>query len=158
MDKSSLMIGTLLFVIFMFPIIYVLRKQKSIEAKQKKALNTIAGKHGLKLDKFETIGHLSLGLDSSNKILVAIDPKMEIDHLVIDLKKVSKVNISKNTLRVDSNKERIIHLGLQLAEQNSSKVTELVFYDEEDYESTDADIRLHEAKKWDEIIHKNMAV
>ncbi len=152
------MIGTLLLVIFMFPIFYVLLQQRSKEAKQIKALNTIAAKQGLNLDKFAIIGHLSLGFDSSNKILLTIDPKTEVDHEIIDLKKISRVNILKNTLRVDSNKERIIHLGLQLTERNSSKITELVFYDEEDYESTDADIRLHEAKKWDEIIHKNMAV
>ena len=158
MDKTSLMIGTLLFVIFMFPIIYVLLKQRSKEAKHRKELNKIATENGLTLDKFETFGHLSLGLDSSNKILVAIDPKMEVNHAVIDLKKVSRVNISKNTLRGESNKERIIHLGLQLADQNSAKITELVFYDEEDYESTDAEIRLHVAMKWDEIIQKNIAV
>lgn len=59
----------------MFPILYVVLKQKATESKIKKELDKIALKNGLKLDKFETFGHLSLGLDSSQKKLVIIDPK-----------------------------------------------------------------------------------
>ncbi|MDR5591433.1 hypothetical protein [Christiangramia sp. SM2212] len=158
MDKSSIMIGTFLLVIFMFPILYVLLKQKSREAKFKKELNKLASENGLVLDRFETFGHLSLGLDSTNKKLVVIDPKSEIDHEVIDLKKVNKINLAKRTQKGENRKERIIHLGIEIAEMNSPKLTEIVFYDEDDYESTDAEIRLHEAKKWDDLLHKNLAI
>lgn len=143
-------------LIFMFPIFYVLIKQKSKEAKFKRELNKLASENGLKLDRFETIGHLSLGLDSSNKKLVIIDTKTEVNHEIIDLKKVKQVYLATKTLR-EASKERIIHLGLEISNQNSSKITEIIFYDEEDYESTDADIRLQEAKKWDELLQKNLA-
>lgn len=157
MDKTSLMIGTLLFVVFMFPIIYVLLKQKSNETKHKKALNKIASDQGLKLDKFETYGHLSLGLDSSAKKLIVIDPKIAEQPEVIDLKNVSRVNISKTLQPGSRNKERIIHLGLEISDKNSKKTTEITFYDEDDYESIDAEIRLNEARQWDEILQKNLA-
>jgi len=150
------MIGIALLLVFMLPILYVLIKQKSREANFKRELNKLASANGLKLDRFETIGHLSLGLDTSSKKLVIIDPKTEVDHEVIDLKKVRQVSLAKKTLR-ESSKERIIHLGLEIADQNSAKITEIVFYDEDDYESTDADIRLQEAKKWDDLLQKNLA-
>lgn len=156
MDKTSLMIGTLLLIVFMFPILYIVLKQKSKEAKFRKELNRLAAENGIKLDKFETIGHLSLGLDSSSKKLVIIDPKTEVDHEIIDLKNVSQVHLAKKTLR-EASKERIIHLGLEIADLNSRKITEIIFYDEDDYESTDAEIRLNEARKWDDILQKNLA-
>ena len=157
MDKSSLMIGTLLFFIFMFPIIYVLLKQRSKEVKLKKELTELASANELKLDKFETFGHLTLGLDSTKKMLLVLDPKMDVDHRVIDLKKISQVRITKNTLREQTRKERIIHLGLELADHDSSKITEIIFYDEDDHDSTDAEIRLNEAKRWDDLLQKNLA-
>lgn len=156
MDKSSLMIGTLLFVVFMFPIIFALVKQKSKESKNKKALDKIASDNGLKLDRFETYGHLSLGLDSSAKKLIVIDPLVIEQPEVIDLKNVSRINISKTLQPGDRTKERIIHLGLEISDKTSEKTTEIIFYDEDDYESTDAEIRLIAARKWDEILQKNL--
>ncbi|WP_156888583.1 hypothetical protein [Christiangramia echinicola] len=158
MDKSSLMIGTMLFFIFMFPIIYVLLNQRSKEAKLKKELIELASTNDLKLDKFETLGHLTLGLDSTKKMLLVLDPKMDVDRRVIDLKEISQVRITKNTLREQSKKERIIHLGLELADRDTSKITEIIFYDEDDHDSTDAEIRLNEAKRWDDLLQKNLAV
>lgn len=157
MDKFSIMIGTVLLIVFMFPIIYVLVKQKSKEAKLKNEVKTLASQHGLNIDRFETFGHLSLGLDSNNKKLVVLDPKTEIDHEIIDLKKVNKINLAKRILKDENRKEHIIHLGLEILERDSARLTEIVFYDEDDYESTDAEIRLHEAQKWDDILQKNLA-
>ena len=152
------MIGTLLFFIFMFPIMYVLLNQRSKQAKLKKELNALAAANELKLDKFETFGNLTLALDSSKKMLLVIDPKMAVDREVIDLKKISQVRITKNTLREPTRKERIIHLGLELADCDSAKITEIVFYDEEDYDSIDAEIRLNEARRWDDLLQRNLAI
>ena len=151
------MIGTLLFVIFMFPIIYVLLNQKFNGTKLKREFNKIAAAHNLQLDTFETIGHLSLGLDSLNKKLVIIDPTINKENEVIDLTKINQVRILQNTLREATRKERIVHIGLELVDPSMSKITEIVFYDEDDYESTDAEIRLHNARKWDHLLQKNLA-
>jgi len=157
MDKSSITIGTLLFVIFMFPIFYVLLNQKSRERKFKSELNKLASENRLKIDQFESFGHLSLGLDSINKKLLVIESDAKIAHKIIDLNHVSQVNLEKKTLKAGASKERIVHLGLEIFNKSSADTTEILFYDEDDYESTDADIRLHTARRWDELIQKNLA-
>ena len=157
MDKSSIAIGTILFVIFMFPIFYVLLNQKSRERKFKSELNKLASENGLKIDQFESFGHLSLGLDSNNKKLLVIEADSKIARRLIDLNHVKQVHLEKKTLKAGASKERIVHLGLEIFNKNSSEATEILFYDEDDYESTDADIRLHTARRWDELIQKNLA-
>jgi hypothetical protein len=157
MDKSSLIIGTLLLVVFMFPIFYMLYQQKAKELKTKKILEKTASENQLKLDKFETYGHLSLGLDSTARKLMIFDLKVSLEPQVIDLKKMSKVYLSSILQPGRPAKEKIIHLGLQLEEIDTSKITEIIFYDEEDPESIDAEIRLNQARKWDELLQKNLA-
>lgn len=154
MDKYSILIGTLLFALFMFPIFYVIYIQKSKEASIRKTLNRAARENQLNLDKFETFGHLSLALDSNAKKLLVFDSKESSEPKLIDLRKVSNIQLSKILHPGRSKKERIIHLGLQIADIGNSSITEIIFYDEDDYESTDADIRLNNALKWDELIKR----
>jgi|GEM_PF-933901 len=160
MDKTSLIIGGLLFIAFMFPIVYVLIKQKSQENKNKKLLSDIASKNNLKLDKSETFGHLCLGLDSSRKKLVIIEYGDLENSKIVDLSKVDQIRIAKKletSFSGSIKKEKIVHLALELAGEKQRKLAEITFYDEDDYDSTDAEIRLHEAKKWDDLLHKNLA-
>lgn len=158
MDKSSILIGTLLFGLFMIPIIYVIIFQKNKEAAIRKKLNKVAALNAIKLDKFETFGHLSLALDTAAKKLLVYDSKTSSEPRVIDLRKVSNIQLSKILHPGRSKKERIKHLGLQIVDFSSSDITEIIFYDEDDYESTDAEIRLNDARKWDELLKQNMAV
>lgn len=160
MDNSSLFIGILLFAAFMFPIVFVLIKQHNKDKKHQNFLNKIALENNFKLDTIEAYGHLSLGLDSQSKKLIIVDFKEGSEFDIIDLKKVSQVRLLKKLLPASyssSKKEKIIHLSLCLENKNASKITEITFYDEDDEDSTDADIRLNDAKKWDSILQKNMA-
>ncbi|MGA8855306.1 MAG: hypothetical protein WB492_14120 [Christiangramia sp.] len=160
MDTTSLIIGILLFIAFMFPILYVLLKQKSKENKNKKLLNTIATKNDLNLDRTETFGHLSLGLDSSKKKLVIIEYGNVENSNIVDLTKVDQIRIAKKletSFSGNIKKEKIVHLALELAGEKQNKLAEITFYDEDDYDSTDAEIRLNEAKKWDDLLQKNLA-
>ncbi len=157
MDKSSILIGTVLFALFMLPIIYIIIAQKAKEGNIRKKLNRIATDNNLLLDKFETYSHLSLGLDSKAKILLVYDSNQSAEPRLIDLKKVSNITLSKTLHPGKSRKERIIHLGLLIEDVEKSGITEITFYDEDDYESTDADIRLNDARKWDELLKKNLA-
>ena len=135
MDKTSLIIGMLLFLAFMSPIAYVLLKQKSQEAGNRKNLNKIALANNLSLDKMETIGHLSLGLDSNLKKLIVLEYSSLETAKVVDLKKVDQVRIAKR-LETDHSgkikKEKIIHLALELAGKKQSNLAEITFYDEDD--------------------------
>ncbi|AVR44898.1 hypothetical protein C7S20_06245 [Christiangramia fulva] len=145
----------------MFPILYVLIKQNSNEKKHNKFLQKIAEEHRLKFDKTGTYGPLSLGLDTNNKKLVVVEFRGSADYDIFDLKDVKNVKITKKMLPAGysaSKKERIIYLSLDLENKYASKITGITFYDEEDEESIDADIRLNDAKIWDTLIHKNLAV
>lgn len=161
MDNISLMLGIFLLVLFIFPIVYVLVKQHSKDSKNKNLLNKVAESNNLKLDHIENIGHTSLGLDSyAHKLVVLEFGDMEKAR-VIDLKAMDQIRVAKKIERAmqgDVRKERIIHLGLEFSNKNAAQATEVTFYDEDDYDSTDADIRLHEANKWDALLHKNIAV
>lgn len=96
MDITSLIIGLGLFVLFMFPIVYVLVKQNSKERKQAKALKKIAAENQLELDVINIYGSLALGLDTRNKRLIRIEEGAHEATEVIDLTAVSSVNLSKN--------------------------------------------------------------
>ncbi len=161
MNNTSLLIGSILFGLFMFPILYVLIKQNSNEKKHRKFLQKISEEHHLKFDKIGAYGHLSLGLDTENKKLVVVEFRGNADYDIIDLKNVSNVKITKKMLPAgysSSKKERIIYLSLDLENKQASKITGITFYDEDDEESIDADIRLNDVKTWDNLIHKNLAV
>lgn len=160
MDQTSLIIGGLLFIAFMFPIVYILIKQRSQETKNKNLINNIASRNNLKLDKTQTFGHLSLGLDSSQKKLVVLEYGDIENSNIVDLKKVNQIRIAKKletSFSGNIKKEKIVHLALELAGEKQSKLVEITFYDEDDYDSTDAEIRLNEAKKWDDLLQQNLA-
>lgn len=160
MDITSLSIGLLLFAAFMLPIVYVLIKQKSKENQNIKNLNLVASRNEITLDKTETFGHLSLGLDSSHKKLIALEYNQVENARIYNLKEVNEIRITQK-LETDFSgkikKERIIHIALELSGNSENKLDEITFYDEDDYDSTDAEIRLHEAKKWDDLLQKNLA-
>jgi len=160
MDKISLIIGIALFAAFIFPIAYILIKQKSEQNKNRKLITVIASKHHLKLDKTETFGHISLGLDSSQKKLVILEYRDTQNLKIIDLTKVDNIKIAKKletNFSGDIKKEKIVHLALEFAGKKQGKLAEITFYDEDDYDSTDAEIRLNEAGKWDDILQKNLS-
>jgi len=160
MDKISLIIGIALFAAFIFPIAYILIKQKSKETKNRSFLTNIASKNNLKLDKMETFGHVSLGLDSSQKKLVILEYGDTQNSKIIDLTKVDQIKIAKKletSFSGDIKKEKIVHLALEFAGKKQAKLAEITFYDEDDYDSTDAEIRLNEAGKWDDILQKNLS-
>lgn len=161
MDNTSLWLGILLLGLFMGPILFVILRQGSIEKKHQKFLQKIAEEHKLKFDKTGAYGHLSLGLDSEQKKLVAVEFRGNADYDIIDLKEVGNVRITKKMLPAGysaSKKERIIYLSLDLENKHASKITGITFYDEDDEESIDADIRLNDAKTWDTWLHKSLAV
>jgi len=160
MDKISLIIGIALFAAFIFPIAYILIKQKSEQNKNSKLITVIVSKHNLKLHKTETFGHISLGLDSSQKKLIILEYRDTQNPKIIDLTKVDNIKIAKKletSFSGDIKKEKIVHLALEFAGKKQSKLAEITFYDEDDYDSTDPEIRLNEAGKWDDILQKNLS-
>ncbi|MAM17622.1 MAG: hypothetical protein CME35_01470, partial [Gramella sp.] len=77
---------------------------------------------------------------------------------VIDLTTVSSVNLSKKSENIVINKikkDRIQKLSLDL-QNGQQQVSEIIFYSEEDEDDIDAEIRLNDARKWDDLLRKAM--
>ena len=115
----------------------------------------------MKLDQIEVTNSLLLGLDSSSKKFLVIDPKDHSKYDVIDLKNVSQSTVSKSGHQQkigNKSKLALTHIGLELLKNNSKeKIKEVVFYDENDNDSMDADAQLFIANKWDNLIRKNLS-
>lgn len=52
-------------------------------------------------------------------------------------------------------KDRIQKLSLDL-QNGQQQVSEIIFYSEEDEDDIDAEIRLNDARKWDDLLRKAM--
>lgn len=103
-------------------------------------------------------GSLALGLDTRNKRLIRIEEGAHEATEVIDLTAVSSVNLSKKSENMVINKikkDRIQKLSLDL-QNGQQQVSEIIFYSEEDEDDIDAEIRLNDARKWDDLLRKAM--
>jgi len=161
MENSSVLMGIGLLILFVGPIIYMIIAHAAKEKKTIKLLNTLATQHQMKLDQIEVTNSLLLGLDSSSKKFLVIDPKDHTKYDVIDLKNVSQSLLSKSGHQQkigNKSKMALTHIGLDLLKSNSKeKIKEVVFYDEDDNDSMDADAQLFIANKWDNLIRKNLS-
>lgn len=161
MDTISLILGLFLFILFVLPIVYVIVKQKSKDSKSQKMLLNLASENNMQLDKIEIIGHTMLGYDSNSRKLMVIEYGNFRDFRLINLNEVDEIRIAQKVEKAMQGairKERIVHLGLEFCSRNLSIPTEITFYDEDDYDSTDADIRLNDARKWDALLQPKIAV
>lgn len=161
MENASVIMGVALLAIFVGPIIYIILSHSLKEKKVKKRLNTLAAEHNMTLEQIEVTGSLLLGLDSTTKKFLVIDPKDHSKYEVIDLKIVGMSLVSKlGHQQQIGNKSKLAltHIGLELLKRNSKeKLKEVVFYDEDDNDSMDADAQLFIANKWDNLIRKNLS-
>ena len=161
MEKASVLMGIGLLALFVGPILYMIVAHAAKEKRTLKLLNSLATQHQMKLDQIEVNNSLLLGLDSNSKKFLVIDPKDHSKYEVIDLKNVSQslVSTSGHQHKIgNKNKLALTHIGLDLLKNNSKeKIKEVVFYDEDDNDSMDADAQLFIANKWDNLIRKNLS-
>ncbi len=161
MENTSVLMGIGLLILFVGPILYMIIAHATKEKKTLKLLNNLAAQHQMKLDQIEVTNSLLLGLDSNTKKFLVIDPKDHSKYEVIDLKNVNKSLVSKTGHQQkigNKSKLALTHIGLELLRNNSNeKVKEVVFYDEDDNDSLDADAQLFIANKWDNLIRKNLS-
>lgn len=161
MENSSAIMGIALLALFVVPIIYMIVSQSTKEKKVNKRLHSLATEHNMKLDQIEITNSLLLGLDSTTKKFLVIDPTDHLKYEVIDLKNIGQSVVTKSGHQQkigDKNKLALTHIGLELLKNNSKeKVKEVIFYDEDDNDSLDADIQLFIANKWDGLIRKNLS-
>ena len=161
MDKSSVIIGLLLIVIFVGPILYMILKQSNKNNKRLKNLKDLGSQNSLNLDQLEMTNSLLLGLDSASKKLIIVEPKNNMQYDIIDLREINQSLVSKKTLpHVTGKKEdtAITHISLDLIQKHPKVTrTEIIFYDEDDDTSYNAETQLVLANKWDQLIKSNLS-
>ena len=161
MDFKSVEIGIALVLLFIVPIFYMIYRQSTKDKRRLKKLKDLSAQNQMTLDHYELSNSLLLGLDSSSKKLIVVEPKNAMEFDVIDL---SKINVSAIAKRSDAEtnkhtgKAPIIKICLELIKNNpKQKVNEIVFYDEDDETNMDADVQLVLANKWDKLIRMNLS-
>lgn len=161
MDFISAEIGIVLILLFIAPIFYMIYWQSTKDKRRLKKLNDLSAQNLMKLDHYELSNSLLLGLDSSSKKLIIVEPQNAMEFDVIDLSKIDVSAIAKKS-HAETNKHTgkapLIKICLELLKNNpKQKVTEIVFYDEDDETSMDPDVQLVLANKWDKLIRMNLS-
>ena len=160
MDTSSIAIGVILMLLFVGPILYLIIKQNSKDKSKLKNLKSLSDQHQMELDEIEITNGLMLGLDIKSKKLLVVEPQNNMQYDVIDLKKINLSHISKKgEPKVNGGKElSVTHISLELIKNKPREiVTEIIFYDEDDNSSYNADTQLSLANKWDRLIRANIS-
>ncbi|MFD1094448.1 hypothetical protein [Salegentibacter chungangensis] len=157
MDTSSLIMGVILLMLFFTPVLYLIFNQSATERKSLKKLKNIESEFKLKLQHKELSNSLVLGLDPESKKLVVAEPQKDMEYDIIDLSKVRDCTVSRNYTGGRSEKEMTTRVGLELLSRNGQeKITEILFYDEDDEHSYDPENKLFLAKKWDSLIREHI--
>lgn len=156
MDTASTLIGLGLLAVFVLPVIFLIWQQNTKEKKRLKSLKEISSKNNLNTDTVEVSATLYLGLDSKSKKLLVVEPTNNMQHQVLDLLKIKTTKVS--TLQIDENSKYIKRISLDLSGNiKDRKLTEIIFYDEDDNENNDASERLIVANKWNQIISEKLS-
>mgnify|MGYP003111438644 CR=1 FL=1 len=160
MDTSSIAIGVILIFLFVGPIMYMILKQNNREKNRLKNLKNISKQHELDLTEVELTNALLLGLDSKAKKLVVVEPLNNMQYNIIDLNGIKVSHVSKKgNPQVNGTKGNpaITHISLDLIKNNSKEnATEIIFYDEDDDTSYNAETQMFLANKWDRLIRSNI--
>jgi len=161
MESKSVAIGVVLILMFIAPILYMIYRQSTKDKRRLRKLRDLGTQNQMTLDHYELSNSLLLGLDSSSKKLIVVEPKNAMEFEVIDLSKIDISAISKK-IEAETNKHTgkapIIRICLEFIKNNpNQKVSEIVFYDEDDETNMDADVQLVLANKWDKLVRMNLS-
>lgn len=131
MDKSSIAIGIFLLILFIGPILYMILNQSRANRKRLKNLETLSLQNQMKLDQTELTNSLLLGLDSTSRKLIIVEPQNIVQYDIIDLSNVNSSSIFTKTIpQTNGNKNNpaITSISVILSRKSpKERVTEIVF-------------------------------
>lgn len=155
MDTASTLMGLGLLILFIAPVGYLVYTQSFQEKKRAQKMAFLALQKGYKLDETENINGLSLGLDKTNKKFILLKSGNEAKLQVMDLEKISKIDLLKTDEDGLSSTvvDEIREISLQMKGGDGS-VKKLIFYAEEEDPVTQKAERLDNATKWQKILQK----
>ncbi len=156
MDTASTLIGLGLLAVFVLPILFLIWQQNTKEKNRLKNLKELSLKNNLNTDTVEISATLLLGLDSKARKLLVIEPTNNMQHQVLDLSYIKNAKVSSQPF--PDKPELIKKISLDLSEnKNNKKLTEIIFYDEDDNANNNASERLIAAQKWNRIISDKLS-
>lgn len=156
MDTASTLIGLGLLAVFVLPILFLIWQQNNKEKNRLKNLKKLSIQNNLTTDIVELSATLLLGLDSKAKKLLVIEPTNNMKHQVLDLSYIKNTTVSSHPF--PDNAQLIKRISLDLSEnRNNKKLTEIIFYDEDDNANNNASERLIVAQKWNRIISEKLS-
>lgn len=155
-NLGSALFGAIIILICIFPFIILSRSRRKKKGKKLKILSKMASENGGKIDHFEFVGNLSIGVDKTNKFLYFHNSVNDADiSKTIDLNKIqrSRVINKSRIMRNEDGGQKIIdrlELGFTPISKNKPEI-KLEFYD------SDISIRLYgeleSIKKWSELVN-----
>ncbi|HEY9184359.1 MAG TPA: hypothetical protein VIM94_03440 [Salegentibacter sp.] len=150
MDTASSLIGLGLLLVFIGPIFILILQQKKQEKNMLKKIKTISKDNNLNLETTELLENLLLGLDSKAHKLLIVKPGESPDYNILNLKEIKESRLS--TKNHKASEGGLNYISLNLFGTKNRKINEIVFYDDEDKNSSDAETSLVLAKKWEKLI------
>ncbi|WP_157893269.1 hypothetical protein [Salegentibacter sediminis] len=150
MDTASSLIGLGLLLVFIGPILILILQQKKQEKNTLKKIETISKDNNLNPEVTELLDNLLLGLDSKARKLLIVNPGKNPEYNILNLKEVKESRLSTQNHKISEG--RFNYISLNLFGTKNRKIDEIVFYDEKDKNSSDAETSLVLAKKWEKLI------
>ena len=152
MNIPSILLGILLFLIFLVPIFYVIFSNLSSEKKRLKTLASLCKAQQIEIPTFEVIGNTFIGADRNKNFLVTADRfKVQETFQVIPINELVSVVVKAN--RAKNKSLDIVELDLIGKSFNKA----IVFYDEDDDTNmADSEACLNEVNRWERTIKQRL--
>lgn len=157
MDFETILLGILATAVFLLPILYIQRKQKSQANKGQQAFVAAAQLHGLQLSTSDFWGNqYGIGLDKvQGKLFYRNASELDPQEVVIDLGQVRRCSF--DNVHREQNGNRIIDMIVLRIGLHGPKAPELYlpFYNREGNLMLSGELQL--AEKWCHLIQQQLA-
>lgn len=152
MDTASSLIGLGLLLVFVGPIILLIVQQNLKENKRNSAFQKISNQVKIQPEIIDFSASLLLGLDQKTKKLLVVEPENNMQFQLINLQDVRTSEVS--TREIPGKQAKFNHISLDLFGKNGNgKISEIIFYDEDDNLNNDAETQLVLAQKWQKLLN-----
>jgi hypothetical protein len=149
METKSLIIDIILFLIIALPLAFLVIYTVSGEKRIKRKIINLCKANNITLGNFDIHGNVILGIDSSNsKLILSNRKKIDEAFQIIEFNSLKECRVKT----VKLTPKTIDWVGLELLGIDSVK--NIPFYEEQDEDnpSTDPQICMQQAIKWEKII------
>lgn len=147
METGNILIGVISIVAIVIPFVLMYRNSKKTERGLVKNLKAYAENNGLQLDKWESVGHILLGIDNTNQVAYFSEVEglgYETRHIRLSEMSICKVNREVREVNYHGEKDNVTHsLEICFYPKDRKKEMEVFkLYDEDKNKSLSGEIQL----------------